>query len=86
MASAARILRSPQLPKMLYPYPQRFVAPALHLLVTWLVAEIIAEFGLTRGAHNDGVNIAAKQGVTVGAAAKGRVAFVGRISALADLY
>ena len=56
---------------------------------TWPVeGEIVAEFGPSqRGVHNDGVNIAAKQGVTVGAAAKGRVAFVGTISkALAGLY
>ncbi|MEK9850370.1 MAG: M23 family metallopeptidase, partial [Candidatus Puniceispirillum sp.] len=30
-----------------------------------------------RGVHNDGVNIAAKAGTVVGAAAKGTVAFVG---------
>ena len=40
--------------------------------------EIIAEFGPSqRGVHNDGVNIAAKEGIAVGAAAGGRVAFVG---------
>ena len=60
---------------------KRFVAPKLgtHGGFTWPVeGEIVAEFGPSqRGVHNDGVNIAAKQGVTVGAAAKGRVAFVG---------
>jgi len=60
---------------------KRFVAPALGTTdgFTWPVqGEIIAEFGPSqRGVHNDGVNIAAKQGVTVGAAARGRVAFVG---------
>jgi murein DD-endopeptidase MepM/ murein hydrolase activator NlpD len=60
---------------------KRFVAPALGASAgfTWPVeGEIIAEFGPSqRGVHNDGVNIAAKQGVTVGAAARGRVAFVG---------
>jgi murein DD-endopeptidase MepM/ murein hydrolase activator NlpD len=40
--------------------------------------EIITEFGSSqRGVHNDGVNIAASEGASVGAAAKGRVAFVG---------
>ena len=60
---------------------KRFVAPRLGTSrgFTWPVAgEIVTEFGPSqRGVHNDGVNIAAKQGVTVGAAAKGRVAFVG---------
>lgn len=60
---------------------KRFVAPALGASggFTWPVeGEIIAEFGPSqRGIHNDGVNIAAKQGVMVGAAARGRVAFVG---------
>ena len=60
---------------------KRFVAPALGVSAgfTWPVeGEIIAEFGPSqRGVHNDGVNIAAKQGVKVGAAARGRVAFVG---------
>ncbi len=60
---------------------KRFVVPALGSSggFIWPVeGEIIAEFGPSqRGVHNDGVNIAAKQGVTVGAAAKGRVAFVG---------
>ncbi len=60
---------------------KRFVAPALGASAgfTWPVkGEIISEFGPSqRGVHNDGVNIAAKQGVTVGAAARGRVAFVG---------
>jgi len=60
---------------------KRFVAPALGSSdgFTWPVeGEIIAEFGPSqRGVHNDGVNIAAKQGVKVGAAARGRVAFVG---------
>jgi murein DD-endopeptidase MepM/ murein hydrolase activator NlpD len=60
---------------------KRFVAPALDASVgfTWPVkGEIIAEFGPSqRGVHNDGVNIAAKQGVKVGAAARGRVAYVG---------
>ncbi len=60
---------------------KRFVAPAIGSSAgfTWPVeGEIIAEFGPSqRGVHNDGVNIAAKQGDTVGAAARGRVAFVG---------
>jgi murein DD-endopeptidase MepM/ murein hydrolase activator NlpD len=60
---------------------KRFIAPALGASsgFTWPVeGEIIAEFGPSqRGVHNDGVNIAAKEGVAVGAAAKGRVAFVG---------
>ena len=46
---------------------------------SWPVqGEIIAEFGPSqRGIHNDGVNIAASEGASVGAAAKGRVAYVG---------
>ncbi len=60
---------------------KRFVAPKIDATVgfTWPVkGEIITEFGPSqRGIHNDGVNIAAKEGVAVGAAAKGRVAFVG---------
>lgn len=60
---------------------KRFVAPKLGASggFTWPVeGEVIAEFGPSqRGIHNDGINIAAKQGVKVGAAAKGRVAFVG---------
>ena len=60
---------------------KRFVAPTLGAsgAFTWPVeGEIIAEFGPSqRGVHNDGVNIAAKQGAKVGAAARGRVAFVG---------
>jgi LysM repeat protein len=60
---------------------KRFVAPALGVFngFTWPVkGEIISEFGPSqRGVHNDGVNIAAKEGSAVGAAAKGRVAFVG---------
>ena len=60
---------------------KRFVAPTLDTPghFKWPVeGEIIAEFGPSqRGVHNDGVNIAAKQGVLVGAAAQGRVAFVG---------
>ena len=58
-----------------------FVAPSLagSSGFSWPVqGEIIAEFGpLQRGVHNDGVNIAASEGASVGAAAKGRVAFVG---------
>jgi murein DD-endopeptidase MepM/ murein hydrolase activator NlpD len=60
---------------------KRFVAPSLagSSGFTWPVqGEIIAEFGPSqRGVHNDGVNIAASEGASVGAAAKGRVAFVG---------
>ena len=60
---------------------KRFVAPSLAVSsgFTWPVqGEIIAEFGPSqRGVHNDGVNIAASEGAPVGAAAKGRVAFVG---------
>jgi len=60
---------------------KRFVAPSLASSsgFTWPVqGEIIAEFGPSqRGVHNDGVNIAASEGASVGAAAKGRVAFVG---------
>ena len=60
---------------------KRFVAPSLAggTGFTWPVrGEIIAEFGPSqRGIHNDGVNIAANEGELVGAAAKGRVAFVG---------
>jgi murein DD-endopeptidase MepM/ murein hydrolase activator NlpD len=60
---------------------KRFVAPSLAggSGFTWPVqGEIIAEFGPSqRGVHNDGVNIAANEGASVGAAAKGRVAFVG---------
>ena len=62
-------------------FRKRFVVPVLGTSADfiWPVeGEIIAEFGPSqRGVHNDGVNIAAKQGVPVGAAAKGRVAFVG---------
>ncbi|MBL6596322.1 MAG: M23 family metallopeptidase [Candidatus Puniceispirillum sp.] len=60
---------------------KRFVAPssAGGSGFIWPVeGEVISEFGPSqRGVHNDGVNIAAKEGVAVGAAAKGRVAFVG---------
>ncbi len=60
---------------------KRFVAPSLagSSGFTWPVqGEIITEFGPSqRGVHNDGVNIAASEGASVGAAAKGRVAFVG---------
>ena len=60
---------------------KRFVAPALDASdgFTWPVkGEIIIDFGPSqRGVHNDGVKIAAKEGLAVGAAAKGRVAFVG---------
>ena len=60
---------------------KRFVAPSLagNSGFTWPVrGEIITEFGPSqRGVHNDGVNIAASEGASVGAAAKGRVAFVG---------
>ena len=60
---------------------KRFVAPSLagSSGFLWPVqGEIIAEFGPSqRGVHNDGVNIAASEGASVGAAAKGRVAFVG---------
>ncbi|MDA8716705.1 M23 family metallopeptidase [Alphaproteobacteria bacterium] len=60
---------------------KRFVAPSLagSSGFSWPVqGEIIAEFGPSqRGVHNDGVNIAASEGASVGAAAKGRVAFVG---------
>ena len=60
---------------------KRFVAPSLagSSGFTWPVqGEIITEFGPSqRGVHNDGVNIAANEGALVGAAAKGRVAFVG---------
>ena len=60
---------------------KRFVAPSLagSSGFTWPVqGEIITEFGPSqRGVHNDGVNIAASEGASVVAAAKGRVAFVG---------
>jgi len=60
---------------------KRFVAPSLagSSGFSWPVqGEIITEFGPSqRGVHNDGVNIAASEGASVGAAAKGRVAFVG---------
>ena len=60
---------------------KRFVEPALNASngFIWPVkGEIITEFGPSqRGVHNDGVKIAAKEGLVVGAAAKGRVAFVG---------
>lgn len=60
---------------------KRFVAPTLagSSGFAWPVqGEIITEFGPSqRGVHNDGVNIAANEGASVGAAAKGRVAFVG---------
>ena len=60
---------------------KRFVALSLagNSGFTWPVqGEIITEFGPSqRGVHNDGVNIAASEGASVGAAAKGRVAFVG---------
>ena len=60
---------------------KRFVAPSLagSSGFSWPVqGEIITEFGPSqRGVHNDGVNIAASEGAPVGAAAKGRVAFVG---------
>ena len=60
---------------------KRFVAPSLagSSGFTWPVqGELITEFGPSqRGVHNDGVNIAASEGASVGAAAKGRVAFVG---------
>ena len=60
---------------------KRFVAPTLNSSdgYTWPVkGEIITNFGPSqRGVHNDGVKIAAEEGLAVGAAAKGRVAFVG---------
>ncbi|MDC0954920.1 M23 family metallopeptidase [Alphaproteobacteria bacterium] len=60
---------------------KRFVVPSVagSSGFTWPVqGEIITEFGPSqRGIHNDGVNIAASEGASVGAAAKGRVAFVG---------
>ena len=60
---------------------KRFIAPVLSNSngFTWPVkGEIITNFGPSqRGVHNDGVKIAAKEGLAVGAAAKGRVAFVG---------
>ncbi len=65
---------APNLPR------KRFVAPSSGLGgFQWPVkGEVIAEFGPSaRGVHNDGVNIAAKAGTVVGAAAKGTVAFVG---------
>ena len=60
---------------------KQFVVPALETSngFTWPVkGEIIVDFGPSqRGVHNDGVKIAAKAGLAVGAAAKGQVAFVG---------
>jgi len=60
---------------------KRFVAPALSASdgFTWPVkGEIITDFGPSqRGVHNDGVKIAAKEGLIVAAAANGQVAFVG---------
>lgn len=58
---------------------KKFVAPTGGGAFIWPVeGEIIAEFGpAARGVRNDGVNIAAPKGVVVGAASKGRVAFVG---------
>ncbi|MDC1383535.1 M23 family metallopeptidase [Candidatus Puniceispirillum sp.] len=60
---------------------KRFVAPALNASngFTWPVkGEIITDFGPSqRGVHNDGVKIAAEEGLVVTAAANGRVAFVG---------
>ena len=57
-----------------------FVAPSGTGDFRWPVkGEIITEFGpAARGVHNDGVNIAADQGASVLAAARGTVAFVGR--------
>ena len=71
--AAAAATPAPAIPR------KRFVAPTGTGDFRWpLAGEIITEFGpAARGVHNDGVNIAAKQGVTVGAAARGRVAFVG---------
>jgi murein DD-endopeptidase MepM/ murein hydrolase activator NlpD len=59
---------------------KKFIAPAAGANgFRWPVeGEVIAEFGPSaRGVHNDGINIAAANGTTVTAAAKGRVAFVG---------
>ncbi len=58
---------------------KRFVAPTATSRFNWpLKGEIIQEFGPSaRGVYNDGVNIAAASGAAVGAAANGRVAFVG---------
>ena len=60
---------------------KKYVAPLLGVSggFTWPVkGEVISEFGPSqRGVHNDGVNIAATEGHLVGAAADGRVAFVG---------
>ena len=58
---------------------KKFVAPTGDGAFIWPVqGEVIAEFGpAARGVRNDGVNIAAAQGDVVGAASKGRVAFVG---------
>jgi len=61
------------------PVRKKFVAPTGGGAFIWPVkGEVIAEFGpAARGVRNDGVNIAAAQGDVVGAASKGRVAFVG---------
>jgi murein DD-endopeptidase MepM/ murein hydrolase activator NlpD len=61
------------------PPRKKFVAPTGDGAFIWPVqGEVIAEFGpAARGVRNDGVNIAAAQGDVVGAASKGRVAFVG---------
>ena len=82
--SGASILQPVSPPKTLITSPvprKRFVTPVLGTSsgFTWPVeGEIIADFGPSqRGVHNDGVNIAAKKGISVGAASKGRVAFVG---------
>jgi murein DD-endopeptidase MepM/ murein hydrolase activator NlpD len=59
----------------------RFVVPTLNTSdgYTWPVkGKIITDFGPSqRGVHNDGVKIAAREGLAVGAAANGSVAFVG---------
>ena len=78
--AAAATAAPPPVPAATPAVRKRFVAPSGTGAFRWpMEGEIVAEFGpAARGVHNDGVNIAARAGTDVRAAARGTVAFVGR--------
>jgi murein DD-endopeptidase MepM/ murein hydrolase activator NlpD len=78
--AAAATAVPPPVPAATPTVRKRFVAPSGTGAFRWpMEGEIVAEFGpAARGVHNDGVNIAARAGTDVRAAARGTVAFVGR--------